>query len=119
MNDIFTPTQCKALDDSIGLHGRLNKSFVSMEECAELIQAISKIARVEADALREGMNYKTAPDAAKHLDNLVEEVADVLICIQMLQLMYSFTDEEIEGWIDYKIKRQEKRDEEQVQELRS
>lgn len=117
MFDIFSTEQCKDLVNSISLHGRLCKSLISMEECGELIQAISKLARTEADAVREGMNPKTAPDAAKHLDNLVEEVADVLICIQMLQLMYGFTDEEIEGWIIYKIKRQNDRDEEFVQKL--
>mgnify|MGYP001782865275 FL=1 len=59
-----------------------------MEECAELIQAISKMKR--------GIDAK---------DNLVEEIADVLICIEMLKQLYNVLDLDIESWIMQKQQR--------------
>ena len=41
-------------------------------------------------------------DLRKHL---VEEMADVLICIQQLQIMYHVTDEELHAMKQYKEKR--------------
>lgn len=64
-----------------------------MEECAELIQAVSKRLRGKPD-----------PD-----DNLAEEMADVVICLHLLQDMYDVTDERLESWIDRKTERQAKR----------
>ena len=59
------------------------QSGISQEECAELIQAISKCLRSkEAVPIKERMN-------------LIEEMADVMICIQQLQIMYHVTDEEL------------------------
>lgn len=54
-----------------------------MEECAELIQAISKAKRGKINR-----------------DNMIEEIADVLICIEMLKQMYMISDEKINGWIE-------------------
>ena len=42
--------------------------------------------------------------------NIVEEFADVFICLNNLKLMYNITDEEIQEWVNYKIERQIKRD---------
>ena len=47
-----------------------------MEECAELIQAISKEKRGKIDR-----------------DNMTEEIADVLICIEMLKQMYMISED--------------------------
>ena len=59
-----------------------------MEECAELIQAISKMKR--------GIDAK---------DNLAEEIADVLICVEMLKQLYNVLDLDIESWIMQKQQR--------------
>lgn len=64
-----------------------------MEECAELIQAISKMIR-RNDELSE-----------EDYDHLEEEVADVLICIEMLKQIYSIQDLNIKEWIERKQKR--------------
>lgn len=64
-----------------------------MEECAELIQAVSK-------------RLRGKPDLD---DNLAEEMADVYICLKMLQDMYGVTDERLESWIDRKTERQVER----------
>lgn len=69
------------------------QSGIAQEECAELIQAISKCLRSkEAIPIKERMN-------------LIEEMADVMICIQQLQIMYHVTDEELHAMKQYKKKR--------------
>lgn len=73
---------------SIDYYGIETQSTVCMEECAELIQAISKEKRGKHD-------YK----------HLAEEIADVLICISMLQDMYDIDSSDIQLWIDLKQKR--------------
>lgn len=76
------------IKDSIKHYGVDAQSTVCMEECAELIQAISKEKRGKHDS--------------KHLS---EEIADVLICISMLQDMYDIDSSDIQLWIDLKQKR--------------
>lgn len=76
------------IKDSIEHYGVDAQSTVCMEECAELIQAISKEKRGKHD-------YK----------HLAEEIADVLICISMLQDMYDIDGSDIQLWIDLKQKR--------------
>lgn len=78
--------------DSIQHYGKNNQSTVCMEECAELIQAISKAKRGKIDR-----------------DNMIEEIADVLLCIEMLKQMYMISDEKINKWIEKKQAREAER----------
>ena len=78
--------------ESILRYGKNNQSTVCMKECAELIQAISK-------AKRGRINR----------DNMIEEIADVLICIEMLKQMYMISDEKINKWIKKKQAREAER----------
>lgn len=68
-----------------------------MEECAELIQVISKANRGKLDT-----------------DNMIEEIADVLICIEMLKQIYNISDYSIENWIERKQERILRRMEDRV-----
>lgn len=77
---------------SIEHYGRNTQSIVCMEECAELIQAISKVKRYGI------------MDIAYRL-NLIEEIADVYICLEMLRQMYGIGFADIEEYIDMKQKR--------------
>ena len=63
-------------------------STISMEECAELIQAISKAKRGKLDK-----------------DNLAEEIADVIICMDWVMDIYEISKKEVEKWLDYKKNR--------------
>lgn len=63
-------------------------STIAIEECSELIQAISK-------AKRGKLNK----------DNMAEEIADVLICLDWLQDTYEITDVEIFKWLNIKKER--------------
>jgi len=57
--------------DSIDHYGKEIQAVVCMEECAELIQAISKKLRGEESN-----------------ENLAEEIADVTICLDMLRQIF-------------------------------
>lgn len=82
----------ETISDSIQHYGVENQSTVCMEECAELIQAISKAKRGKIDK-----------------DNMTEEIADVLICIEMLKQMYNISDLQIDSWIKKKQAREQER----------
>ena len=73
-------------------YGKETQSIVVMEECAELIQAISKELRGKSDK--------------KHL---AEEMADVYICLELLKQMYEITDSDLQEWNDFKKNREVKR----------
>lgn len=79
--------------ESIEKYGKTMQSIVCMEECSELIQAVSKRLRGKSDAT----------------DNLAEEMADVIICLYLLKEMYDITDEQLNEWIARKTVRQSKR----------
>ena len=80
------------------------QSVIHMEECAELIQAISKMRRVKK-AYMEGQDV----DDTCAYYNLVEEMADVLICMEQMREMYGISDTEIQMMINKKENRQEAR----------
>ena len=74
--------------------------IICMEECAELSQTISKFVRHCNDAL-DDVPYNLLND----VDNIIEEMADVLICIAMLQKMLFIPDEDLDFMIRKKMKR--------------
>ena len=80
---------------SIEHYGANLQTVVCMEECAELIQAISKVRR-----------YGCIADMR---ENLIEEIADVRIIISELMLIYGITPDEITGWQNQKINRMQRR----------
>ena len=88
----------------IAHYGEEAQSMIHMEECAELIQAISKMRRVKR-AYLAGADV----DDSEDYYNLVEEMADVLICMEQLREIYGISDSEIQMMIDKKVARQEAR----------
>ena len=80
------------LFQSVRYYGKDIQSVVCMEECSELIQCISKELRGKSD-----------------IPHLSEEIADVLICIKMLQMMYDIQDSQLQNWVDVKQQRMEER----------
>ena len=73
---------------SLDTYGNGIQLVVCMEELSELTQAISKEIR-----------------GKDNRNNLVEEMADVLICIEILKQVFEITDEDIDSWIKYKQER--------------
>lgn len=72
--------------------GGKTQEIVWVEELGELQHEITKSLR--------GMLSKT---------HLVEEFADVLICLEQLKIKYNVSDEQLQEWIDYKYNRNCKR----------
>ena len=73
---------------SIEHYGTDLQTTVCMEECAELIQAISKMKR-----------------GKDNRDNLIEEIADVMICMEILKQVYGISDNEIQNYVCQKQNR--------------
>ena len=92
---INIPDQTKV----IARYGADAQAMIHMEECAELIQAASK--------MRRATNTGSDIDAARY--NLIEEAADVLICIRQMQEIYGINDHDIQLMVDRKCRRQEAR----------
>jgi NTP pyrophosphatase (non-canonical NTP hydrolase) len=92
---INVPQQAKV----IARYGADAQAMVHMEECAELIQAVSK--------MRRAANAGKDDDAARY--NLVEEISDVLICMKQMQEIYGISDHDIQLMVDRKCRRQEAR----------
>ena len=83
------------LEKAIRHYGNENQMMQTMEELSELSVAISKCLR-----------YK---DDIEARNNLVEEVADVLIMIDQLKIIMNIKDYEIECYRRYKLERLERR----------
>lgn len=87
-------------------YGIERQSLVAMEELSELQKAISKLVRNPEE--------KTKPLEFKGLrNNLIEEMADVLICMDQLINFYKIDRSEIQELIQAKQERQTKRLEEE------
>lgn len=80
------------LDAVARTNGDILTFTIVTEECAELIQALSKVKRYGFKG-----DYK---------DNLNEEVADVIICIEELISLGYIDLDELKKWHKYKIDRE-------------
>lgn len=88
--------------ETMDRYGIEMQSLVAMEELSELQKAISKLVRNPEE--------KTKPLEFKGLrNNLIEEVADVLICMDQLIGYYQIQGIEIQDTIQAKQERQAKR----------
>ncbi len=91
----------KIIDETMDRYGIERQSLVAMEELSELQKAISKLVRNPE---------KTKPLMFEGLrNNLIEEMADVIICMDQLKEFYGVDHCEIQRVIDSKQKRQAKR----------
>lgn len=61
---------------------------IAMEELSELIQAISKLKR-----------------GKPNIDNMAEEIADTLICIEIIKKIGNVSEDAIQDWVDFKLTR--------------
>lgn len=85
--------QIEALEKALQKYGREHQMMICAEECSELIQAITKRIRY----------YKS--ETINTRENLVEEIADVIICIEYLKMIDAIDQSEIDLYISTKIKR--------------
>lgn len=93
-------------NETMDRYGIERQSLVAMEELSELQKAISKLVRYPEE--------RTKPFDFKGLrNNLIEEMADVLICMDQLIEYYQIERHEIQELIQAKQERQAKRLEEE------
>ena len=93
-------------DETMDRYGIERQSLVAMEELSELQKAISKLVRNPEE--------KTKPLEFKGLrNNLIEEMADVIICMDQLKEFYGIDHLDIQDVIDSKQTRQRRRLEEE------
>lgn len=92
--------------ETMNRYGIERQSLVAMEELSELQKAISKLVRNPEE--------KTKPLEFKGLrNNLIEEMADVIICMDQLKEYYKIKASDIQTIIDSKQARQRRRLEEE------
>lgn len=89
----------KVMKKVIKKNGKLKQSVIAMEECSELIKAISKMIRYSYDEDLDSV----------YRDDLIEEMADVYIILDELKMMYNILEFDIEKMIKQKIDREEGR----------
>lgn len=93
-------------NETMDRYGIEKQSMVAMEELAELQKAISKLVRNPKEKT-ELLEFKCLRN------NLIEEMADALICMDQLIEFYKIRHFEIQDIIQAKQKRQAKRLEEE------
>jgi len=87
----------KILTKAIAKYGEMQLD-IAQEECAELIQALSKWKRY---------------NNTKAKLNVIEKIADVTIMLEQLKIMFGITEEILQDEIDCKIDRLAKKMEEE------
>ncbi len=91
----------KVYKKSISHYGIYRKLTTTIEECAELIQAIAK-------AQRYGKNVAGGIEMShEHRAAIIDEVADVTIMMEQMQML--FPPEKIRERIAFKVNRLKKR----------
>ena len=93
-------------DKTMDRYGIEKQSLVAMEELSELQKAISKLVRNPKESTKP-LEFK----GLRH--NLIEEMADVLICMDQLIEFYKVEHYEIQDTIQAKQARQRRRLEEE------
>lgn len=84
--------EVEIMRSAIRKNGKAMQTVVAIEEMSELQKELSKFIRGKGNR-----------------DNLIEEVADVLIMITQIQLMYYIPDDEVERIIHLKLNRLKER----------
>ena len=95
--DKVTETK-KIFRQSLEKYGKEPQCRQTMEECAELIQAVNKMLR-----------YEDRPAEPEYYANLVEEIADVEIMLYQLKVMFNVSDDEVFKVKIQKAKREKER----------
>lgn len=94
--NIDIPSQKEIID----YYGKDDRTTVVMEELAEFVKAVSKYKRYVLN--QKKYENDTRHNESEIRENLKEEIADVLICIRIMQEITGISDSEIEEEISRK-----------------
>lgn len=84
--------EIEIMRSAIRKNGKAMQTVVAIEEMSELQKELTKYIRGQGSR-----------------EHLIEEVADVLIMITQIQIMYALSDEEIKEVVDFKLNRLKER----------
>ena len=84
--------EIEIIKSAIRKNGKAMQTVVAIEEMSELQKELTKFIRGKGNR-----------------DNLIEEVADVLVMITQIQLMYHIPDDEVERIMHLKLNRLKER----------
>lgn len=76
------------------------------EECAELIQAVSKYYRFRNSKNIKDEILTSTYDSNMLIQNIVEEIADVEIMLEQMKILLNINNEAVEGVKEKKVNRQ-------------
>lgn len=102
-------TKIKTIADH---YGKPAQAVILMEECAELVVAMSKVLRAE-DAVLSNPTDTSVASLDRALQNLKSEMADVLIMIDQIIYLTDIPADDIYQVVNYKLDRQLRRIEEE------
>lgn len=88
---------------SIAWYGPDAQTTVCMEECAELIQAISKLKRFNPEDPTNMVGRNEL------IENLYEKMADALICLDLLSEIYGLKLGDVRSMINHKVWRMKRK----------
>lgn len=83
-------------------NGKEYQAYIWCEECSELVKSITKLMRNPIES-SEINRYKYLKN------NVIEETADVLICIEQIKAAFGITNKDIQEVVNLKQEREEKR----------
>lgn len=104
MKYYLSPKQADAVKTrSIARYGNEMQTTVCMEECAELIQAISKLKRYNPE------DPTNKVGRSELIENLYEKLADMQICFALLVEIYGLKPSDLCRMLDHKIWRMKRK----------
>lgn len=104
MKYYLSPEQADAVKmRSVARYGKDKQTTVCMEECAELIQAISKLKRYNPE------DPTNKVGRSELIENLYEEMADVQICFDLLVEIYGLKPSDLRRMMDHKVWRMKRK----------
>ena len=83
-----------------------NQSRQLAEECAELVQAVSKYYRFRNTKNSRDEILASTEDSNMLIQNIVEEIADVEIMLEQMKILLNISNEAVEGVKEKKVNRQ-------------
>ena len=105
------------IESIVSARSYITNHFIAAEECGELTQAISKMVRYIDGRVDDGdMKKDDAGMYMKLADHILEEAADVLICIYTLMKVYGFNSDDLDDQVKWRMRRNLERIGKEVEE---
>lgn len=98
----------EVLKQAINTYGEFNQMNMAIEEMSELTKAICKLRRASNELQNTNFIFEKLKIIAVERKNIIEEMADCLIMLEQLKMIFNCEDE-VNEQIDFKINRLKER----------